>query len=391
MVLSSHGFGNTDNYNPGGGDNEIVSDDSIVSIDEEDYFDVYDVEPVAKIPTLWEDLALTLITGDSRDAAQKLATITPAQLNDYVQYISFLRVGIPALLYASVAKALYPTVAMGIAVQINDSGVFAVVSQDSSQFIQNVLTTAGLVFSLLVGQTHYFMYQQQEATFMALYQEVSMAKILLEQVALVCQGREHLYQRILKQMDRYVRNDLQRFNDIEPAILLSSRPCDDPLEDILFLTSVGEPSSIYQTVRALRQARAYRLGALQRKLPSIHMTLLWVLAGIVLCTFPLLGAGVQTIGGPEILQVQSWYLSFIVFAIALTMGIIYELQRPGDSGAYNARTVLAVMVGGLNEELQQRLQGQNFRTGVTEGPSIDGDGAFDEELLLTSSSSLSGK
>jgi hypothetical protein len=358
-------------------------DDVETEADEEHY----DPAPIMeKASTIWEDLAMTLITGGSSDAAHKLETISPSQLNDYVQYITLLRVGMPALLYATIAKSIYPSVAMAIAANINDSGVFAVVAQDASQYIQNILTTAVLVFSLLVGQTHYFMYQQQEATFMALYQEVSMAKILLEQVALVCQGREQLYQRILKQMDRYVCNDLQRFNDIEPAILLSARPCDDPLEDILFLTSVGEPSNIYQTVRNLRQARAYRLGALQRKLPSIHMTLLWVLAGIVLFTFPLLGAGVQTIGGPEILMVQSWYLSFIVFGIALIMGIIYELQRPGESGAYNARTVLTVMVRGLNEELQQRMQGQNFRMGAMEGPSIDGDGSFDEELLHLSSS-----
>jgi len=184
-----------------------------------------------------------------------------------------------------------------------------------------------------------------------------MAKSLLEQVALVCQGRDGLYDRILKCVDRYVKEDLTRFNDADPAVLISARPVDDPLEDVLFLTSVGEPSIVYQTVRSLRQARAYRLGALQRKLPSIHMTLLWTLAGIVLFTFPLLGAGSQTIGGPTILVVQSWYLSFIVFGILLTLGVIYELQRPGELGSYNARAVLRVMVKGLEEELEQRMSG----------------------------------
>ena len=87
-------------------------------------------------------------------------------------------------------------------------------------------------------------------------------------------------------MVRYCRNDLRRFNDVESAIMLSARPSDDPLEDILYLTSVGELSAIYQTVRALRKARVYRLAALRKKLPSIHMTLLWVLAAIVLFTFP---------------------------------------------------------------------------------------------------------
>jgi hypothetical protein len=228
-------------------------------------------------------------------------------------------------------------------------------------------------------------------------------------VALVCQGREQLYQRILLQIDRYVRDDLRRFNDVEPAILLSALPSEDPLEDILYLTSVGEPSAVYQTVRSLRQARAYRLGALQRKLPDVHMTLLWVLAGIVLFTFPLLGAGVQTIGGSEILEVQSYYLGFIVFGMSLVMGVIYELQRPGEAGAYNARTVLAVMVGGLEEELKQRLAGQSFPTSPSfqalfdidgpsidtdtnnnvfvREPSIDADGAFNTDLLLSRESS----
>lgn len=219
-------------------------------------------------------------------------------------------------------------------------------------------------------------YQQQEAIYLALFEEVTMAKSLLEQVALVCQGRESLYQQILACMDRYVREDLTKFNDIDPAVLLSSRPVDDPLEDILFLTSVGEPSIVYQTVRSLRQARAYRLGALQRKLPDIHKTLLSALAAIVLFTFPLLGAGSQTIGGEGILNVQAWYLSFIVFGIALTLGVIDELQRPGDAGAYNAGTVLSVMVAGLQDELQDRLNGNLGMMAAMEAPSIDADGSF---------------
>lgn len=331
--------------------------------------------------TIWEQMAVILIGG-----REKYDTLLPTEFNDFVQYISLLRVGIPALGYATVSKLIYPSLAMTLAVSINDSAVFAVVSQDASQYIQNILTVSGLVFSLLVGQTYYFMYQQQEKTYFALYEEVSVAKMLLEQIALVCQGREVLYHRILQQMDTYIRTDLRRFNDIEPAIMISTRPCDDPLEDILFLTSVGEPSSIYQTVRSLRQARAFRLAALQRKLPSIHMTLLWVLAAIVLFTFPLLGAGVQTIGGTEILLVQSWYLAFIVFGMSLTLGVIYELRRPGKSGAYNARTVLAIMVAGLEQELEQRLQGQTFLQDERENasmyePSIDSDGSFDPLLL----------
>jgi hypothetical protein len=126
------------------------------------------------------------------------------------------------------------------------------------------------------------------------------------------------------------------------------------------------------------QARAARLGALQRKLPRMHMYLLYVLAGTVLIVFPLLGAGSQTIGGPGILTVQAWYLSFIVFAILLTMGVVDELQRPADMGAYNARLVLLVMVAGLEEELEDRLSGRLNSSFFLE-PTIDSDGSFREE------------
>jgi hypothetical protein len=324
-------------------------------------------------PSVWESAALVLSGMSSSDNV-----IIAADYASFTQIVSVLRVGVPSLFMAVAAKITYPGISLALAAFIDDSGVFAVVAQDSSQYIQNILTTSGLVFSLLVGQTHYFMYQQQEATYLALYEEVTMAKSLLEQTALVCQGRDELYLRILRQVQCYVKDDLQRFDDIEPAVMLSARPCDDPLEDILYLTSVGEPSTIYQTVRALRQARASRLGALQRKLPAIHMTLLWVLAFIVLFTFPLLGAGVQTIGGEEILQVQSIYLGFLVLGMTMTLGVVTELQRPGEVGAYNARRVLAVMVKGLNDELEERLSGNASTRTAYSDPSIDSDGGFSE-------------
>ena len=308
---------------------------------------------------MWERMANTFINVDD----------DPRRIRDFVQLVSVLRIGLPSLGMAAFSKLIYPSVALWLASIINDSGAFAVISQDSSQYIQNVLTTSGLAFSILVGQTYYFMYQQQEAIYLALYEEVTVAKSLLEQLGLVSQGRSSLYQRMLRCMDLYVREDLHRFNDVEPAVMISARPMDDPLEDILYLTSVGEPSVVYQTVRSLRQARAYRLGALQKKLPSIHMTLLWTLAAIVLCSFPLLGAGAQTIGGMGILIVQSWYLSFIVFGICLVMGVVYELQRPAENGAYNARTVLQVMVAGLEEELRMRINGDFIPNSA--GPTLD--------------------
>lgn len=105
------------------------------------------------------------------------------------------------------------------------------------------------------------------------------------------------------------------------------------------------------------------------------MFLLWSLVAIVLFTFPLLGAGVQTIGGMGILKVQAWFLGFIVFGIGLVMGVVDELRQPALVGAYNARSVLNVMVAGLQEELDLRLTGDFLLTpdGFLE-PSVDSDG-----------------
>lgn len=41
--------------------------------------------------------------------------------------------------------------------------------------------------------------------------------------------------------------DLRRL-DLPPAVLLSSKPSSDPLESILYATSVGVPSVVYETV-----------------------------------------------------------------------------------------------------------------------------------------------
>ena len=314
--------------------------------------------------SIWEDLAKVFHPNVDMEGDVD-------EIKAYAQTVTFLRVGIPGLFISASANIAYPTVAIALANMINDSGVFAVVAQDASQYIQNILTTSGLMFSIIAGQTYYFMYQQQEAIYLALFEEVTVAKSLLEQVALVSQGRQLLYEKLLSCVQQYVEDDLTKFDDIEPAGLLSSRPIDDPLQEILYLTSVGEPSIVYQTVRSLRQARAYRLGALQRKLPQIHMVLLWTLAGIVLFTFPLLGAGVQTIGGMGILTVQSWYLSFIVFGICVVMGLVNELRKPSEIGAYNAGTVLDVMIAGLEEELELRLSGVIKGPPAYMEPSVD--------------------
>jgi hypothetical protein len=147
--------------------------------------------------------------------------------------LTFVRVIVPSIVAGVIAYLIFPALCLALCTTLNDAGVFAVLSQDSSQFVQNFLTVAGLLFSILVGQTYYFMYQQQEMVYYALFNEVTEAKSLLEQVALVSQGRS-MYQRVLQAMSTYVQTDLKKLQ-ADPAVLLSARPMDDPLETIMYL------------------------------------------------------------------------------------------------------------------------------------------------------------
>ena len=270
-------------------------------------------------PTRAEKIASLL----SQKAAERISKkynkhFLPIFRHFNTQIVTMIRISVPAIFAGVIAFFLFPGLALGLASMVNDAGVFAVLSQDSSQFVQNFLSVSGLLYSILAGQTYYFMYQQQEAVYYALFDEVTEAKSLLEQVALVCQGRS-MYKRVLQCIQAYVRDDLMKLQ-ADPAILLSARPADDPLETIMYMTSVGVPSTVYETVRSLRHARARRLGALQRKLPQVHLLLLWILAALELVSFPLLGAGTQTIGGYKLLTVEG-----ILFAV-ITGGIVMTLR-----------------------------------------------------------------
>jgi hypothetical protein len=155
-----------------------------------------------------------------------------------------MRVAIPSILAGLFNFWAFPGISLWVASLVNDAGAFSVLSQDASQFVQNFLSIAGLLFSILVGQTctcnalwrrshyrwteialtlpplpplcvplsltrnqiliDYFLYTQQESIYYALFNEVTEAKSLLEQVALVCQGRA-MYPRCLDSISRYVR------------------------------------------------------------------------------------------------------------------------------------------------------------------------------------------
>ena len=123
----------------------------------------------------------------------------------------------------------------------------------------------------------------------------------------------------------------------------------------MWLTSVGSPGDVYETVRSLREARGQRLGALQRKLPAAHFGLLAVLGVLVLAIFPLLAAATGAAVAPEdgLLRVQAVLFGLMTFAIAVTLAVLYAFWMPAGP-AYNVDAVLEVMIDGLRAEIDER-------------------------------------
>ena len=142
----------------------------------------------------------TIRTASTSSIDDNSLSSQPLQFQVQVETLS--RIIVPSALASIAAFFIFPPLSLGLSYLINDSATFAVLSVDSSQFIQNFLTVTGLTFSILVGQTYYFMYQQQEAVFVSLFGEVTEAKSLLEQVALVCQGRRDMYEMCLVAVKR---------------------------------------------------------------------------------------------------------------------------------------------------------------------------------------------
>jgi hypothetical protein len=213
------------------------------------------------------------------------------------------------------------------------------------------------------------MYQQQENIFYALFAEVTEAKSLLEQISLMTYGRPGLYPSLLSRMNDYVQNDLKMLSVKDPTLLTSRLPKDDPLESILYATSVGLPGVVYDTVKSLRQARADRCSALQNKLPSLHIYCLRLLGVIVLATFPVCGSGSQAIA-PNVLVLQSYMFGILAFGLTLVVNVVEELRNSRNKGAYNVDGVLEVMVGGLEKELEERLDGRFWGIGVSPSPPV---------------------
>ena len=308
------------------------------------------------------------------------------------------RITVPSFFSAVACYAVFPSLALWIQSAVHDSfdgastgygyeALNLILTDNSNQFIQNIHNALALIFSFLTGNTLFFMYRQQETLYYALFDEVTALTSLIEQSALLAEGRE-VYNIILKSISKYIEDDLKLVTDYKtihgksssshlnflmndmnlpredlPSLILSRRPEHDPLENILYITSVGEPSRIYSTVKELRQARARRLGALQRKMPEVNMYLLYVLGFTVWISFPIVAAGSETVGGDALLQVFRIQLSIGVFAMVGLLGIINELKRPEIASAYNIDySVLGKLMAGIEEDLERRIEKTKMTT-----------------------------
>lgn len=253
-----------------------------------------------------------------------------------------------------------------------------ILTDNSNQFIQNAHNFLALNFCFLTTYTFSFLYNNQVKLYNALYDEVGTIISLLEQVALSTEGRVDLYKLILLCIRKYINDDLKVVTNLSscdsnvsttttaalsnvdsqdlPVYLVSQRPQQDPLETILYLTSVGQPSHVYSTIKSLRQARANRLASLQRKMPEVNMYLLYILGFTAWVTFPIVTAGSSTVGGEELINVYRNELSLGIFAMGFVLGIINELKQPEVGSAYNVDyNLLGKLMDGLEEELNFRL------------------------------------
>lgn len=305
------------------------------------------LRPLRRPPTALRLAPPTRATMSERRRQKQKQSATKRSL------VTFARVVLPAALAAFVGVQYYDNLSLFIQENWLDANSIQFLSSDEIQFLPSFLTVISLLFSILAGSAYQSLYTQQESIYFALYAEVSEAKSLLEQMALVCAGRP-FYSDALRAMKAYVKQDLRRL-DVPPSELMARPPNEDPLEAIMYLTSVGVPSVVYETVRDLRQARGRRLGAMQRKFPQLGIALLYLLALLELAAFPLLGAG-TTAGAPgSILVVQGALFGGLCGATTLVLRIIQELWRT-SGGAFNVDDVLQTMVRGLADELDSRAE-----------------------------------
>jgi len=372
--------------------------------------------------------------------------LTKRQKSNQTQ--TLLRIIIPSITAAAICELTFSPITNYLTQTIHDlydgastgygyETLNLILTDNSNQFIQNVHNFCALLWSILTGHAFAFLYRQQVNVYSALFEEIGSIDSLLEQCALVSEGRPFFYHKLLLCIDQYMEQDiktsltaveddtylkifkyLQNVTTFEkgemlnnrdhspqhltpliphsnvtmdnrkdnspianiipspifspmsiftstttpshnsPAEAISKRPMDDPLETILYLTSVGTPNpSIYDTIRTLRRSRSTRLAALQRKMPQINIQLLYILGFTAWMTFPIVATGSQTVGGQALIDLQAFQLSLGLFAMWSVLGVVEEFNRPNLGGIYNINfSTLDVMVSGVERQLVTRYE-----------------------------------
>ncbi|CAK9104024.1 unnamed protein product [Durusdinium trenchii] len=132
------------------------------------------------------------------------------------------RVGLWSVFTAAGAYVLYPSLQQFLWTFLTGTKTVVPLSDIVQGYVGNVLALMSVLFSILAGNSYTSLYSQNEAIFCALFAEVSEAKALMEQIALVCSGRP-FYRSALESIRRYVERDLRRL-DRPPSILCACKP-----------------------------------------------------------------------------------------------------------------------------------------------------------------------
>ena len=119
------------------------------------------------------------------------------------------RVGLWSLFTGLGAYWLFPAGQKLWLVLLTGSAESGALSDTTQGYVGNILALMSVLFSILAGNSYTSLYGQNEAIFCALFAEVSEAKALMEQIALVCSGRP-FYRSALENIRRYVKQDLRR-------------------------------------------------------------------------------------------------------------------------------------------------------------------------------------
>ncbi|KAJ8598399.1 hypothetical protein CTAYLR_003012 [Chrysophaeum taylorii] len=268
-------------------------------------------------------------------------------------FLTTCRVVVPSLVAGALAVTLFSRVCRAAAPRLTRQ------LGASNPLVLQTIPLLGLVFSVFTNNTFQAMYEQQEAALLALFREVSCAKSLVEQLTLVLGGAsEPACVAALRCVQRYASRDLRRRSDQSAAQLklaIGDR-IPDPLEELLYLSSVGAPSEhVYATVKDLRAARAARLGALERKLPPIQFVLLYALASALLAALVLQTSAAIAAGTSSThLRFETTVFALLAVALVACLRILQDIWSP-KSGAYNVDAVLVTCVMGLERQLDDLL------------------------------------